>query len=87
MEQRLCCIYLNELSHRTEDSLEIGIAKLFIETPIKATFLAQQLINQVRENLPEEKIQKKVLAFIQAIVFYNFTNLTLEDIDAMLNLD
>ncbi|MBF2009312.1 MAG: Rpn family recombination-promoting nuclease/putative transposase [Chlorogloeopsis fritschii C42_A2020_084] len=87
MEQHLRCIYLNELSTRAEDTLGIGIAKLFIETPTKATSLAQQLINQARENFPDENIQKKVLAFIQAIIFYKFPNLALEDIEAMLNLD
>ncbi|MGJ5631960.1 hypothetical protein [Nostoc sp. CALU 1950] len=39
---------MNELSTRAEDSLGIGIAKLFVETPTKATSLAQQLITQAR---------------------------------------
>lgn len=87
VEQHLRCIYLNELSTRTEDSLAIGIAKLFVEAPTKATSLAQQLITKAREDFPDENLQKKVLAFIQAIVFYKFPNLTLEEIEAMLDLD
>jgi predicted transposase/invertase (TIGR01784 family) len=87
MSQHLRCIYLNELSASTDDSLGIGIGKLFIEPPTKATSLAQQLINQARENLTDENLQKKVLAFIQAIVFYKFPNLAVEEIEAMLNLD
>ncbi len=87
VEQHLRCIYLNELSTRTDDSLATGIAKLFVEVPTKATSLAQQLINQARENFPDENLQKKVLAFIQAIVFYKFPNLALEEIEAMLDLD
>ncbi|MCC5613930.1 Rpn family recombination-promoting nuclease/putative transposase [Nostoc sp. CHAB 5836] len=87
VEQHLRCIYLNELSTRAEDSLAIGIAKLFVESPTKATSLARQLINQAKENLLDENLQKKVLAFIQAIVFYKFPNLTLEEIEAMLDLD
>lgn len=67
--------------------MAIGIAKLFVESPKKATSLAQQLINQARENLLDENLQKKVLAFIQAIVFYKFPNLALEEIEAMLDLD
>jgi predicted transposase/invertase (TIGR01784 family) len=85
--QHLRCIYLNELSTSADDSLGIGIGKLFIESPMKATSLAQQLINQARENLTDENLQKKVLAFIQAIVFYKFPNLAVEEIEAMLNLD
>ncbi|MEH2199685.1 DUF2887 domain-containing protein [Nostoc sp.] len=87
VEQHLRCIYLNELSTKNDDSLAIGIAKLFIETPTKATSLALELINQARENLPDENLQKTVLAFIQGIVFYKFPNLTLEEIEAMLDLD
>ncbi|MEH1984446.1 MULTISPECIES: DUF2887 domain-containing protein [unclassified Nostoc] len=87
VEKHLRCIYLNELSTITEDSLAIGIAKLFVEAPTKATFLAQQLITQAREDFPDENLQKKVIAFIQAIVFYKFPNLTLEEIEAMLDLD
>jgi predicted transposase/invertase (TIGR01784 family) len=87
MEQHLRCIYLNELSTGAGDSLGIGIAKLFIESPKKATSLAQQLINQAKESLTDENLQQKVLAFIQAIVFYKFPNLSLEEIEAMLDLD
>ncbi|MEH2373029.1 DUF2887 domain-containing protein [Nostoc sp.] len=87
IEKHLRCIYLNELSTRGEDSLGVGIGKLFIEAPTKATSLAQQLINQARENLADKNLQKKVLAFIQAIVFYKFPNLALEEIEAMLDLD
>ena len=87
IEQHLRCIYLNELSTQAEYSLGVGIAKLFVETPKKAPDLAQQLITQARENLPDENLQKKVLAFIQAIVFYKFPTLALEEIEAMLDLD
>ncbi|MHC5674651.1 Rpn family recombination-promoting nuclease/putative transposase [Nostoc sp.] len=87
IEKHLRCIYLNELSTRAENSLGVGIGKLVIEVPTKATSLAQQLINQARENLADENLQKKVLAFIQAIVFYKFPNLALEEIEAMLDLD
>ena len=65
----------------------IGIAKLFVESPTKATSLAQQLITQAQEDFPDENLQKKVIAFIQAIVFYKFSNLALEEIEAMLDLD
>ncbi len=64
-----------------------GIAKLFIEPPTKAVSLAQELINQARENLTDENLQNKVLAFLQGIVFSKFPNLTLKEIEAMLNLD
>jgi predicted transposase/invertase (TIGR01784 family) len=86
-EQHLRCVYLNELSTRDEYSLGLGIAKLFVETPKKSPSLAQQLITQAMQNLPDENLQKKVLAFIQAIVFYKFPTLALEEIETMLDLD
>jgi len=67
--------------------LAIGIVKLFVESQDKATSLAQQLITQAREDFTDENLQKKVLAFIQAIVFYKFPNLTLEEIETILDLD
>ncbi len=87
IEQHLRCIYLNELDTSTDSSLGIGIAKLFTETPTRATSLAQELINQARENLPDDHLQKKVLAFIQAIIFYKFPTLSVEEIEAMLDLE
>jgi predicted transposase/invertase (TIGR01784 family) len=87
VEQHLRCIYLNELSTTADDSLGVGIAKLFVESPKKATSLAQQLITQAREDFPDENLQTKVLAFIQAIVVYKFPNLSLEEIEVMLDLD
>ncbi len=62
------------------------MAKLFVETPTKTLSLAQQLINQTTEELLDERLQQKVIAFIQAIVFYKFPNLTLEEIETMLDL-
>jgi predicted transposase YdaD len=79
-------IYLNELSNSVNNPLEIGIAKLFVETPRKATALAQQLIDKVRTQISDERIKEKVLAFIQGIVFYKFPNLTLQEIETMLDL-
>ncbi|MBD2148146.1 MAG: Rpn family recombination-promoting nuclease/putative transposase [Sphaerospermopsis kisseleviana] len=85
MSNHVRCIYLNELTNDNE-SLEIGIAKLFVETPKKIASLAQKLINQARENLTDEDLRLKVLAFIQGIIVYKFPNLTLEEIQTMLNL-
>lgn len=77
-------IYLNELSN--DDSLEIGIVKLFAETPTKTTPLAQKLVNKAKTELTDESIQQKVLAFIQSIIVYKFPNLTQEEIETMFDL-
>jgi predicted transposase/invertase (TIGR01784 family) len=84
VERHLRRIYLNEIEN--EDSLAVGIAKLFVETPTKTTTLAQRLINQVREEVSDERLKQKLLEFIETIFVYKFPNLTLEEIEAMLDL-
>jgi predicted transposase/invertase (TIGR01784 family) len=79
-------IYLNELSNNDNNPLEIGIAKLFVETPRKAPTLAQKLIDKAKIEIRDERIKEKMLAFIQGIVFYKFPNLTIQDIETMLDL-
>ncbi len=69
-EHHVRCIYLNELSNNDE-SLAIGITKLFVETPGKTASLAKKLINQATIELTDEDIRVKVLTFIQSITVYN----------------
>ncbi|MDF5727254.1 MAG: Rpn family recombination-promoting nuclease/putative transposase [Rhizonema sp. PD38] len=85
MENYVRCIYLNELSS-DDESIGMGIAKLFVETPKKTASLAQRLVNKARQELTDENLRLKVLAFIQSIVVYKFPNLTQKEIEAMLNL-
>jgi predicted transposase/invertase (TIGR01784 family) len=86
MENHVRRIYLNELSSETEDSVGVGITKLFVETPKKTPALAQKLVSQAREELTDENLRLKVLAFIQSVIVYKFPNLTLEEIQDMMNL-
>ena len=85
VENHLHRIYLKELPEN--DSLAIGIAKLFVETRNKTGSLAQKLMNKATEEIADENNQKKVLAFIQSIVVKKFPQLTPKEIQAMLNLD
>ena len=85
MENYVRCIYLNELSS-DDESIGMGIAKLFVETPKKTAPLAQKLVNKARQELTDQHLRLKVLAFIQSFVVYKFPNLTQKEIEAMLNL-
>ncbi|MUG94368.1 DUF2887 domain-containing protein [Scytonema sp. UIC 10036] len=76
----------NELSSETDDSLGIGITKLFVETPKKTPALAKKLIKQAKQELTDESLKQKVLAFIQTVVVYKLPNVSAEEIEAMLNL-
>ncbi|MDZ8095796.1 MAG: Rpn family recombination-promoting nuclease/putative transposase [Nostoc sp. DedQUE05] len=86
IEHHVRRIYLNELNSETDDSIGIGITKLFVETPRKTPAIAKKLINQAREELTDENLRLKVLAFIQTVVVYKFPDMTLEEIETMLNL-
>ncbi|MEC4812724.1 MAG: Rpn family recombination-promoting nuclease/putative transposase [Scytonema sp. PMC 1069.18] len=86
MDNHVRRIYLNELSRETEDSVGVGITKLFVETPKKTPALAQKLVSQARDELTDESLKQKVLAFIQSVIVYKFPNLTLEEIQDMMNL-
>ncbi len=86
MENHVRRIYLNELSTETEDSVGVGITKLFVETPRKTPALAKKLITKARQELTDESLKYKVLAFIQTVVVYKLPNLSPEEIEAMLNL-
>ncbi len=85
MESFVTCIYLNELPS-DDESLEIGIARLFVETPKKTTSLVEKLVNKTRKEVSDESLRRKVLAFIQSIVVNKFPNLSREEIEAMINL-
>lgn len=52
---------------------------------IRSLSLAQKLISEVKL-LPDEILRQKVIEFIQAIVVYKFPNLSLEEIQTMLDV-
>lgn len=85
IEKHIHRFYLNELEINPQESPWLGIAKLLVETPSKTTPLAQKLISEVKQ-LPDEILRQKVIEFIQAIVVYKFPNLSLEEIQTMLDV-
>lgn len=85
MENFVTRIYLNELPSNSE-SLEIGIARLFVATPKKTAPLAQRLVEKASAELTDESFRRQVLGFIQSIVVKKFPNLSQEEIEAMMNL-
>jgi predicted transposase YdaD len=86
MENHVRRIYLNEIEINPQQSLWLGIAKLLVETPTKTTPLAQAIITQVGQVLPDDSLRQKVIEFIQTIVVYKFPNLSREEIEAMLDV-
>jgi len=78
LEPHLRRFYLDELENIPDDSLEIGIVRLVVESEDKAGEFAKTLINKAKEELTDSIIQRKVLEFIETIVVYKFPNLSRE---------
>ena len=87
LEPHLRRFYLDELENTPDDSLEVGIVRLVIESENKVGNFAKTLINKAKEELTDTLTQRKVIEFIETIVIYKFPNLSREDIEAMLDLN
>ncbi|BAY84543.1 hypothetical protein NIES267_40390 [Calothrix parasitica NIES-267] len=84
---RIYQLYLDELENTPDDSLEVGIVRLVVESENKVGNFAKMLINKAKEELTDTLTQRKVIEFIETIVIYKFPNLSREDIEAMLDLN
>ncbi|HLO84469.1 MAG TPA: Rpn family recombination-promoting nuclease/putative transposase [Nostocaceae cyanobacterium] len=84
--QRVRCIYLDELGEI--GSLPVGIAtiKLIIEPEETALNQARELIERVKQNVNLEISQEKLLQLLETIIFYKFTRMSREEIQAMFGL-
>ncbi len=87
LEPHLRRFYLDELENTPDDSLEIGIVRLVVESENKVGNFAKTLINKAKEELTDTLTQRKVIEFIETIVIYKFPHLSREDIEAMLDLN
>jgi len=84
--QRVRRIYLNELDSVAERSIGIGTIKLVISSEESAIEQARNLIGKVREEIPEQLAQTKVLQLIETILVYKLPNKSQEEIEAMFGL-
>jgi predicted transposase/invertase (TIGR01784 family) len=84
--QRVRCIYLDELGDI--GCLPVGIAtiKLIVEPEETAINQARELIERVKQNVNLEISQEKLLQLLETIIFYKFTNMSREEIQAMFGL-
>ncbi|MBW4670435.1 MAG: Rpn family recombination-promoting nuclease/putative transposase [Cyanomargarita calcarea GSE-NOS-MK-12-04C] len=81
--------YLDELAKTPNHSLSVGIMRLVVEKKRQKQTgeLARQLINQTKSEVTNAALQEKVLEFIQTVVIDKFPNLTLEELEVMLDLE
>jgi predicted transposase/invertase (TIGR01784 family) len=84
--QRVRCIYLYELGDI--GCLPVGIAtiKLIVEPEETAINQARGLIERVQQNVNLEISPEKLLQLLETIIFYKFTTMSREEIQAMFGL-
>jgi predicted transposase/invertase (TIGR01784 family) len=76
---RVLRVYLDEMDLKS-DNVILGILKLIVETPVSVPELTHRLVKQVAG-------QKRLLHLIEQILFQKFSDLTREEIRAMLKID
>lgn len=79
-------IYLDELGETSSGSLGVGVVKLVIESEQKAPTLAKRLVEQAREELTDEKIQRDLIELIETIIIYKLPQKSRKEIEAMFSL-
>ncbi len=84
--QRLSRIYLDEIENSEQTSIGNGILKLVVEPEKEAKQLAKNLISRTKNALEDIETQKQVIKLIETIVIYKFPQLTIKEIEIMLNL-
>ncbi|ACK73870.1 conserved hypothetical protein (plasmid) [Gloeothece citriformis PCC 7424] len=79
-------IYLDELGELAQESLGVGVIKLVVESEEESVPKAKSLIEQTKNQLPDEQIQKNLIDLIESIIVYKFPLKSREEIEAMFNL-
>ncbi|MFM6439204.1 MAG: Rpn family recombination-promoting nuclease/putative transposase, partial [Microcystis panniformis] len=79
-------IYLDELLHRDNPSLGIGVIKLVVESETAAVRTAQTLIERTREEIIDQSSQRQLINLIESIIIYKLPQKSREEIEAMFGL-
>jgi predicted transposase/invertase (TIGR01784 family) len=79
-------IYLDELSELQPQPLGLGLMVLTIAAEDRAIQAAQHLIEQAQQELDEAFSQRAIIDLVITIMVYKFTQLSREEIEAMLGL-
>lgn len=84
--QRVKRIYLTQLGSIADRSIGIGAIELVISSEESAIEQARDLIDKVREQIPDELTQQELLQLIETILVYKLPNKSRQEIEAMFGL-
>lgn len=81
--------YLDELGKDPNQSLGVGIMRLVAEKKSKKKTgeLARQMLSKANSEITSPALKEKVLQFIQTVVVDKLPNLTVKELEAMLELE
>jgi predicted transposase/invertase (TIGR01784 family) len=79
-------IYLDELGEGADRSLGVRIVKLVIESERTAVASAKGLIEQARQQITDEAIQRNLIHLIETIIVYKLPQKSRQEIERMLGL-
>lgn len=79
-------IYLDELGEAADRSLGVRIVKLVIESERTAVASAKGLIEQARQQITDEAIQRNLIDLIETIIVYKLPQKSRQEIERMLGL-
>jgi len=80
-------VYLDELPELPENSIGLGIVKLVMAPAENTTEQARQLIDQTRQQLAGEDIQRDVLELLERVLVYKLPQLSTQELEQMFTLD
>jgi predicted transposase/invertase (TIGR01784 family) len=79
-------IYLDELEEGADRSLGVRVVKLVIESERTAVASAKELIEQARQQITDEAIQRNLIDLIETIIVYKLPQKSRQEIERMLGL-
>ncbi|MBP5976834.1 Rpn family recombination-promoting nuclease/putative transposase [Brasilonema sp. CT11] len=80
-------IYLDELGTAAKNSLQLAVVQLIIEGQETAVERGRELILRARQQLTDEATRTQIVELIETILLYKFTQLSREELAAMLGID
>lgn len=86
-QAHLSCFYLDEMGDNAYESLGLGIIKLIVENKEKAKESAKNLTTKARQEVSDEAIRRRFIELIESILLNKFSNLSREEVDAMLSVN
>ena len=82
LRPKLRVVYLNEVARADDLPISLGIVKLVVIPPEMVREEFPRLVEKVAQ-IPDQALERKILDFIETVLFYKFTNLTLSSLKTL----